>query len=94
MKLYHVEEAAQRLGISPRVLEIFEEEGRIQAHEKLQSVSYYSESALDVLVQDLTCSMQRASWRDMELRMESVERRLDGLDRDLKKMREASSRLF
>ncbi|MEE8141465.1 MAG: MerR family transcriptional regulator [Planctomycetota bacterium] len=94
MKVYRLDEAAERLGVSPKVLEIFEVEGRIQPHEKLQGVSYYSQSSLDTLIQDLSCSMQRASWRDIEIRMEDVERRLETTERELKRIREESSRLI
>ena len=94
MKVYRLDEAAERLGVSPKVLEIFEEEGRIQPHEKLQGVSYYLQSSLDTLIQDLNCSMQRASWQDIEMRMEDVERHLETLDREFKKMRDESSRLI
>ncbi|MFN0060307.1 MAG: MerR family transcriptional regulator [Planctomycetota bacterium] len=81
MKLYRIDDAAQRLGLSNKIVECLEQEGRIRPKEKIGEVSYYTQSELDRLIQDLHASLQRSSWREMEQRMEDVERRLDMLEK-------------
>ena len=94
MKVYRMEEAAQRLGLSIRVLETLEGEGRIEPYEKISGVSYYSQTSLDELIQELNTSIQRASWRDIEARMEDVEERLENMEKELKSLRDQGSRVF
>ena len=94
MKIYRLQEAAERLGFSPRILQVLEDEGRIKASERVKDIPYYAQSALDSLVQELHCSIQRATWHDMEMRMEEVEKRLEDLEVEQKKMRESTSRVL
>ena len=94
MKVFRLEEAAERLGLSTRMLELLEEEGRIKIQEKIGGVSYYSQVALDHLIHELHCAMQRASWNDMEVRMEQVERHVEVLEKELGKLRDSSSKIL
>ncbi len=94
MKVFRIEDAAERLGLSTKILKILEEEGRIQAQEHVADVSYYSQVALDKLIHDLHCSMQHAAWADMENRMETVERQCEGLQKELKKLKDQASRII
>ena len=94
MKVFRLEEAAERLGLSTRMLELLEEEGRIKSHEKIGGVSYYSQVALDHLIHELHCTLQRASWNDMEVRMEQVERHVEALGKELRELRDSSTRLL
>lgn len=81
MKLYRIDDAAERIGLPVKVLRSLQEEGRIRPKERIGDVSYFDQAELDRLIQDLHASIQRASWREMEVRMEAVERRLEALER-------------
>lgn len=94
MKVFRIEEAAERLGLSAEILKILEQEGRIEAQEHVGDVSYYSQVALDKLIHDLHCSMQHASWADMELRMEAVEKQCEDLQKELKNLKDSASRIM
>ncbi|MFQ5654510.1 MAG: MerR family transcriptional regulator [Planctomycetota bacterium] len=94
MKIYRADEAAERLGLPLKVLKILSEEGRIHAEDTINGVGYYTQTALDRLIQDLHCSIQRASWRDMEARMEEVEQRVERIERELRQQRETSARIL
>jgi len=80
MKLCSIDDAAARLRLPESVLTAFEEAGLIAAQDQAGGKSYYAQSALDSLIQDLHGRLQRASWREMELRMEAVEARLDAME--------------
>ena len=84
MKLLRIDEAAGRLGLSVKLLELLEEEGRIEASDKMNGVTYFSQAALDHAVHELLCSVQKASWNDMELRMEAVEAKLEEVEAHLR----------
>ena len=84
MRLLRIDEAAERAGLSVKLLELLEEEGRIAASDKMNGVSYYSQAALDHSMHDLLCAVQKAAWNDMELRMEAVEEKLEELQLQLK----------
>lgn len=84
MRLLRIEEAAERLGLSVKLLELLEEEGRITASDKMNGVSYFSQANLDHTVHELLCSLQRASWNDMELRMEAVEAKVEEITATLR----------
>lgn len=84
MKIYSADSAARRLGLSVEVLQILEKEGKIRAKQRVGGVTYYTQCDLDNLIQDLHSSLQRASWREMETRMESVEARIESLEQALR----------
>jgi len=73
------------------VLRCLEEEGQLRAKERIGDVSYYAQSDLDTLIQTMHSSLQKASWREMELRMEEVERRLEEMERRFQAERQAVS---
>lgn len=94
MKLLRIDEAAQRMGLSPKLLETLEDEGRIQASEKANGISYYTQSNLDQMIHNLLASIQRASWSEMEQRMEVVEQRLEDLTRTIKEVATGDCRML
>ena len=88
MKVYRADEAAERLGIPPRVLEVLEDEGRIHAQERVNGISYYSQCEVDRLLTDLLGAVQRAYRHDLEVRLETAESRIEDLDREMKRLTE------
>ncbi|MEM7262652.1 MAG: MerR family transcriptional regulator [Planctomycetota bacterium] len=84
MKIYRIDEAARRINLPISVLQSLENEGRIQPKERIGDISYYTQYEIDGLIQDLHSSIQRASWREMEMRMEEAEERIEALERKLK----------
>ncbi|MEM7164082.1 MAG: hypothetical protein AAF581_01385 [Planctomycetota bacterium] len=80
MKLLRIEDAAERLGLSIKLLQLLEEEGRIKASDKMNGVTYFSQASLDHTMHELLCSVQKASWNDMELRMEAVEAKVEEIE--------------
>ncbi|MCA8959494.1 MAG: MerR family transcriptional regulator [Planctomycetes bacterium] len=94
MKIYRIDEAARRLDLPVSVLKCLESEGRIRPRETIGDVSYFSQCDLDNLIQELHASLQRASWREMEQRMEEVEQRLEALERRQAERNEAATTRF
>lgn len=90
MTIYSADQAARRLGLSVDVLQILENEGKIRVKEKIGGVTYYTQCDLDNLIQELHASLQRASWREMETRMEDVEKRLGRMEAALKGQAQAA----
>ena len=79
-KRFRGDEAAARLGLPVSILDGLVSEGMIQPCETIGNDRYYLQDALDRLIHELHHRIQRASWRDMEERMEEVERRLAQLE--------------
>lgn len=77
------EEAAERLGLPLSVLDSCVAEGMIEPCETVSGSHYFRQDALDRLIHMLHHRIQRASWRDMEDRMEEVERRIETLEAQL-----------
>ena len=77
------EEAAERLGLPLSVLNSCVEEGMIEPCETVAGSHYFRQDALDRLIHTLHHRIQRASWRDMEDRMEEVERRIESFEAQL-----------
>jgi hypothetical protein len=82
-KQFRGDEVATRLGLPLSIIEMFVTEGMIEASEKVGGDFYFRQDALDRLIHDLHSRIQRASWRDMEDRMEDVEHRLDQLQAEV-----------
>jgi DNA-binding transcriptional MerR regulator len=80
---FRCDEAAARLGLPESVLGALVTEGLMQPSETIQGQYYFRQDALDRCIQDLHSRIQRASWRDMEERMEEVERRLASMEAKL-----------
>ena len=94
MKVFRIDQAAERLGLSEALLELLETEGRLTAEDRVNGVSYYSQASLDQTIQGMLCSLQRASWGDMESRMEAVESQIEELQTEFRKMRDGLSRVL
>ncbi len=80
VKRFRCDEAAERLGLPPSILNGLVDEGMITPCESVGGTHYFQQQALDRLIHELHSRIQRASWRDMEDRMEDVERRLELLE--------------
>ncbi len=94
MKVFRIDEAAERLGLTTGFLQMLEDEGRLAAQDRVNGISYYSQASLDTTIQSVLCSLQRASWGDMEARMETVESQLSDVRNELKRMRVGSTRVL
>jgi len=77
---FRCDEAAARLGLPESILGALVTEGLLQPSETIQGQYYFRQDALDRCIQDLHSRIQRVSWRDMEERMEEVERRLASVE--------------
>ncbi len=84
VKRFRGEEAAQRMGLPASVLEGFVTEGMLEPCETVAGTQYFRQDSLDRFIHQLHHRIQRASWRDMEDRMEDVERRLALLEEESK----------
>ncbi len=82
-KRFRGEEAASRLGLPLSILEGFVAEGLIVPSDTIGGSHYFLQPALDRLIHDLHSRIQRASWRDMEDRMEDVEKRISELEQEM-----------
>jgi len=80
VKRFRCDEAAERLGLPASILNGLVDEGMIEPCESVGDTHYFQQQALDRLIHELHSRIQRASWRDMEDRMEDVERRLELLE--------------
>ena len=83
VKRFRGEEVAERLGLPPTVLESFVAEGMLEPCDTAAGTQYFRQDAIDRLIHELHSRIQRASWRDMEDRMEDVERRIELLETQL-----------
>ena len=81
------EDAALRLNLPVSILEGFVEEGMIEPCETVGGTHYFRQDALDRLLHQLHHRIQRASWRDMEDRMEDNERRIAQLEDQMNGLR-------
>jgi DNA-binding transcriptional MerR regulator len=80
---FRCDEAAERLGLPESVLAALVQEGLMKPSETVGGQHYFRQDALDRCLQDLHGRMQRASWRDMEERMEEVEKRIAAIETQL-----------
>lgn len=80
---FRCDEAAARLGLPESVLGALVSEGLMTPSETIAGQHYFRQDALDRCIQDLHSRIQRASWRDMEERMEDVEKRLAAMEQKL-----------
>lgn len=94
MKLYRMDEAAERVGLSTDLLEALESEGRLEPAEKVNGVSYYTRTGLDQMIHSLLCAVQKASWNEMEARMEAVERQLEEVTAELRRVGSSELRVL
>ncbi len=79
-KRFRGEEAAQRMGLPISILEGFVSEGMIEPCETVAGTQYFRQDSVDRFIHQLHHRIQRASWADMEDRMEDVERRISQLE--------------
>lgn len=93
-KMFRAEEAAARLRLSVRILDGFVEDGLIEPCKEHGGVRYFRQDALDRLIQEVHHRIQRASWRDMEERMEEVESKVESLTAELASIRKQGQHLL
>ena len=80
VKRFRADEVARRIGLPESIVHGFVDEGLIRPCEEVAGARYFMQDAVDRLIHDLHHRIQRASWRDMEDRMEDVERRIEELE--------------